>query len=419
MAALPNVTIRSRAVVESYEQSNDGVVVHCRDLAADRPFDVGGGFLVGCDGGRSTVRKQMGARLLGDAELGRTRTTLVRCPQIRSLFGDRRPAWMSWIANHKVRGNVVAIDGDELWLLHRGVPARGATFEDVDFHQSILDLLGVDDLDYQIVTHEDWTGRRLVADRFRDGNVFIAGDAAHLWVPFAGYGMNAGIADGVELAWLLSAVINGWADPGILDAYEAERRPITDQVSRHAMAKVLENADATGRGAIPPALSQDTEEGAELRRVLGKVLYDVNVAQFAPEGLNFGYFYDRSPIIAYDGETAPDYTMGTVTASTVPGCRMPHFVSDGTPILDLLGPDYTLIRFDPGTEIVDLVAAASAARVPVAVLDLDRPAGAAAFARDLMVVRFDQHVAWRGDRQPDDCAALIATLRGAVRPARV
>ena len=153
--------------------------------------------------------------------------------------------------------------------------------------------------------HEDWVGRRLVAERFRDGNVFIAGDAAHLWVPYAGYGMNAGIADSVELAWLFAAVLDGWAPEAILDSYEAERLPITDQVSRLAMDLVLENAAALAERPPTPELADPGPTGEELRATIGPILRDLNVPQFAPEGLNFGYFYDASPIIAYDGAEPP------------------------------------------------------------------------------------------------------------------
>ena len=370
-------------------------------------------YLVGCDGGRSTIRRAMGVALAGDAEIGRNRSTLVRCPGIRDLFGRRRPAWMSWVVNDRVRGNVVAIDGDELWLLHRGVPGRAASFEDVDFDQSIRDLLGdCGDLTWEVVNHEDWTGRRLVAERFRDGNVFIAGDAAHLWVPFAGYGMNAGIADGVHVAWLVAAAVHGWAGDSMLAAYEAERQPITDQVSRLAIAKVLENSNVTG-GAVPPELSDPGPEGAALRDALGPVLLAINVPQFAPVGLNFGYWYDASPIISYDGAAPPPYTMGEITPSTVPGCRMPHFEVDGRPVLDLLGTDYTLVRFAPAAEVAPLVAAAAEAGMPLAVLDATRPEEPDVFTHDLLLVRYDQHVAWRGDRLPDDATELVDRLRGA------
>ncbi len=116
---------------------------------------------------------------------------------------------------------------------------------------------------YEVISKEDWVGRRLVADRFRAGNVFLAGDAAHLWVPYAGFGMNAGIADAVNLAWLLAARLQGWADERILDAYEAERQPITEQVSQFAMDHAQKMIKA--RGAVPTRIEEDSAEGDALR----------------------------------------------------------------------------------------------------------------------------------------------------------
>lgn len=409
--SLPNITVLHDTTVDRYEQRADGVTTHAT-RADGTEVVITSRFLAGCDGGRSTVRKAMGVGLTGDAEIGRTRTSLVRSPAIGELFGDRRPAWMSWVVNDRVRGTVVAIDGAERWLLHRSVPP-GRDFADLDLDGSIQALLGADEpIDYEVLGHEDWIGRRLVAERFRDGDVFIAGDAAHLWVPYAGYGMNAGIADAVTLVWLLAAVVGGWAPATILDAYEAERLPITDQVSRLAMDLVLENAAAMGSAAPPPELADPGPAGQALRDQIGPVLRDLNLAQFAPEGLNFGYFYEGSPIIVGDGTDPPPYTMGAITPSTVPGCRMPHFEVDGQPILDLLGQDYTLIRFDPTIDVGGFVDAAAAAGLPLAVVDADRPSDHEVFAHPILVVRVDQHVAWRGDHLPAD-GALVDVLRGA------
>ena len=318
---------------------------------------------------------------------------------------------MSWIINSNGRGTVIAIDGDEQWLLHRSVP--GTDFDEVDLDGSIQSLLGADHhVDYEVLHHEDWIGRRLVAERFRDANVFLAGDAAHMWVPFAGYGMNAGIADGVALAWLLSSVLNGWAPESILDAYEAERLPITEQVSRLAMEKVLEDAAALGGSAPPPELSDPGAAGQGIRDLIAPILREINLPQFSPEGLNFGYFYDASPIIVHDG-AAPAYTMGDATPSTVPGCRMPHFDIDGTPVLDLLGPDYTLLRFEPNIDLAGLLSAAEVAGLPITVVDAPRPTRPDVFTASLLIVRCDQHIAWRGDEPPPDPHELIERLRGA------
>lgn len=411
--SLPNITVLNRTSVLGYDQDADGVTVHCRAEDGEA-FDVRADYLAGCDGGRSTIRKAMGVSLVGDAEISRTRSSLIRAPGLKALFGERRPAWMSWVQNPKRSGTVVAIDGKEVWLVHRGVGAA-ESFEDVPFDQSIRDVLGVDEsFSWEVLNHEDWIGRRMVAERFGDGRVFIAGDAAHLWVPFAGYGMNAGVADAVHLSWLLCGVIKGWADPAILDAYQAERQPITEQVSHFAMRKVMENVEAMrAGGAIPPALAADTPEGEAIRQFLGQRLFEINVPQMSPEGLNFGYFYEGSPIITYDGEAPPSYDMGAFTPSTAPGCRLPHFrLADGTSILDRLGPDYTLLS--SGGDGGPLVKAAKAGGLPLTVVTAPRP-DAPADRPALMIVRADTHIVWRGDHPPADADVLVARLKGADR----
>src|SRR5262245_58285903 len=169
----------------------------------------------------------------------------------------------------------------------------------------------------------------MIADGFRDRRVFLCGDAAHIWVPFAGYGMNAGIADATNLSWMLAGVIKGWADPALLEAYEIERQPITEQVSHYAMNTAL--ARASHRDAISDTIEQGGPEGDAMRARIGRQAYGVNVGQFCCGGLNFGYFYVGSPIIAYDGETAPAYTLDQFSQSTVPGCRGggPSWRTDG------------------------------------------------------------------------------------------
>lgn len=259
---------------------------------------------------------------------------------------------------------------------------------------------------------EDWTGRRMIADRFRDRRVFLCGDAAHIWVPFAGYGMNAGIADAMNLSWMLAAVIRGWADPALLDAYEIERQPITEQVSRYAMNTSV--ARASHRAAIPNNIEREGPEGDAARSRVGREAYEINVGQFCCGGLNFGYFYEASPIIAYDGEVAPAYTLYDFTQSTVPGCRTPHLrLRDGRSLYDILGSDFALLRFDPKVEVSALVGAATHRGVPMAVVDVDTDEAAALYPCKLLLSRPDQHVAWRDNKSPENPMTLIDRIRGA------
>src|SRR5690606_25610141 len=143
----------------------------------------------------------------------------------------------------------------------------------------------------------------------------------------------------------LSAYLAGWADERILHAYEQERQPITEQVSRFAMNHAQKMIAA--RGAVPGNIEEPTAEGEAVRDRVGAAAYDLNVQQFCAGGLNFGYFYDNSPLIAYDDEAAPPYTMGGFTSSTVPGCRAPHFwLASGRSVYDAFGADYTLLRLN-------------------------------------------------------------------------
>jgi hypothetical protein len=130
--------------------------------------------------------------------------------------------------------------------------------------------------------------------------------------------------------------------------------------------------------------------------------------------LNFGAYYDASPIIAYDGSEQPSYTMDSYTPSTVPGCRTPHLRrNDGSSLYDAMGPEFTLLRFDPMIDVSALKRAAHEKGVPLKLLDLEKSDVASGYDGRLVLSRPDQHVAWRGERLPADPARLIDRVRGA------
>jgi 2-polyprenyl-6-methoxyphenol hydroxylase-like FAD-dependent oxidoreductase len=360
-AAMPGLVTLNRTRVLAFDQSDRGVTATAENLDTGERLEIACTYLVGCDGGRSEIRRGIRATLHGDPIVQRVQSTVVRAPGLLRLMRGK-PAWANFSLNPRRSGNMYAIDGYEAWLVHNYLKPAETDFDSVDRDACIRLILGVgSDFEYEVIGTEDWIGRRLVADRFRDRRAFICGDAAHIWVPMAGYGMNAGIADATNLSWLLAGALRGWATPAVLDAYEAERLPITEQVSRFAMDHAI--ALATQRGAVPDGIEAPGPTGDVVRERVGKAAYELNVNQYCCGGLNFGYFYDTSPIIAYDGEAAPGYTMYDFTPSTVPGCRAPHlWLRDG---------------------------------------------------RSLVLVRPDQHVAWRDDTPPADPLALVDLIRGA------
>jgi hypothetical protein len=411
-ASLPGVRILNRTMVEDYTQDAHGTIATARDLDSGETVSISAKYLVGCDGSRSAVRRQIGANLSGTPVIQRVQSTHIRAPKLLDILPGPR-AWMYMSLNPRRCGTVVAIDGRETWLIHNHLYDGEPEFDSIDRDWAIRNILGVGpEFEYDIISKEDWVGRRLVADKFRDARAFICGDAAHLWMPYAGYGMNAGIADAMDLSWMLAATLNGWAAPSILDAYEQERQPITEQVSQFAMEMALKNIKQ--RRSTPPEVEKPGPEGDAVRARIGQEAYDLNVHQYCCGGLNFGYYYASSPIIAYDGGEHPSYTMYDFTPSTVPGCRAPHlWLADGRSLYDALSPDYTLLRFDLDIDVDGFIEAAKKRGVPLALLDVDSAEARELYPHKLALVRPDQHVAWRGDEQPSDPLTLIDLVRGA------
>jgi 2-polyprenyl-6-methoxyphenol hydroxylase-like FAD-dependent oxidoreductase len=379
-AAQPRIRIINRTSVEDVVVGDSSADVSLRDLETGAVRRLSCRYLIGCDGARSVVRKAIGAELAGDAIVQRVQSTYIRAPDLIGRQQHER-AWGTGAINPRRSGMVYAIDGSERWLLHNYLKPGEDDFDSVDRDACIRTILGVGaDFNYEIISKEDWYGRRLIAEKFRDRCAFIAGDA--------------------------------WAPSGILDAYEAERWPITSQVSRFAMSHA--EAEIRRRGAVPETIEDTGPDGERARREVGDLTYQINVQQYACAGLNFGTYYDRSPIIAYDGSEHPAFTMDSYTPSTVPGCRTPHlWCEGGSSLYDAMGPEFTLLRFNPALDVAALEAAAQNRGVPLKVLDIERPATAIFYGGGLVLSRPDQHVAWRGDGLPADPLALIDRVRGA------
>ena len=343
------------------------------------------------------MRHGIGAELAGIPVYQRVQSTYFRAPKLKSLLPGE-PAWMYLAFNPRRCGTMMAIDGEETWLIHNFLYNDEPDYDSVDRDWAIRNIIGAPpDFEYEIISKEDWIGRRLVADRFQHGRVFIAGDAAHLWIPHAGYGMNAGIADAASLSWMLAAVLNGWAEPALLDAYQAERQPITDQVSRFAftMAKQIsqqrreisadiERDDAVGEATRAPDRSgglRSLRSAAVLRRSEFRLL----LRRFAGDRLR-----RRGAAGLFDG-----------LVRIVLGAGLPRAAllarATGARSMTRSATGYGLMRFDRASTVDGLVAAAKRRGVPLTVLDVDDAEAAALYARKLVLVRPDRHVAWRGD----------------------
>lgn len=407
--AQPGITILNRTQLTGFEQHASGVSATAADLDGGEDLSITAEYMIGADGAHSLVRRQIGANLTGDPMLEQRQSTYIRAPELLRAT-PTKPAWANTSLNPRRSANMFAIDGKETWLVHNYM-RPGETFDGVDREWCIRTILGVGpSFPIEILAKEDWTARRMIANRFRERRVFLCGDAAHIWVPNAGYGMNAGIADSMNLSWMLAGVLNGWASPAILDSYETERMPITEQVSRYAMD--TSSALAKQRGGVPDNIEDPGPEGDSARARVGQNAYDINVGQFCCGGLNFGSFIEESAIIAHDGH-APGYTIYDFTPSTVPGCRTPHiWLREGVSLYDAMGPEFTLLRFDRNLDVNKLMGAAKARGMPLKLLDVTTQEPV--YAEKLVLSRPDQHVAWRGNHVPADSLSLIDRVRGAL-----
>lgn len=407
------VDLRAGWELRSFDQDDDGVTATVADVDTGEILTIRSRFLVGTDGAGSLVRKAIGSKLEGNPGFNNMCSTYFRSTRVGEL-AKNAPGWMLRFVGG---GILVAIDGDDHWLLHNGVPAG----EDPDTWDPELAMFAAvgEPFDYEVIDRSRWTPRAMVADSWRHGNVFLAGDAAHIWVPMGGFGMNAGVADATALSWRLAATLAGWAGDALLDSYGTERAPIGESIAGQAVGWALHAgihmADGPGKREL---LEANTAEGAAARVELDSNLVRDTLSEFDCPGFQLGYRYKASPVIAYDNYTSePEVMLVDYTATSWPGGRLPHvWLADGTSVFDQLGDGFTLLRVGPDAPDTDtLVAAAAAANVPLDVIDIDHAAvGDTWDSIPLVLVRPDQHIAWRSNSAPvpDDAVAVIATVTG-------
>ena len=396
---------------ESYTRGAEGVVSTIRDVNTGQVERVRSRFLVGAEGARSIVRQTMGAQFEGTPVVTRNLSTFIRCPRLAELNRERR-AWMLRIVGRPRYHRFVAIDGHADWIYHLTLPP-GVDKDDVNVSDELADAVG-ESVAFEILDQVEWVGRAMVSDRFRDGNVFLAGDAAHIWIPMGGFGMNAGIADATNLSWKLTACIEGWAGEELLDSYEAERKPMGEQVARAAVGI---NDDLMRAIADAKDVGRPGSEGEQARARVGAAIATANTTEFNSIGMQLGYSYGASTIVCRDGTPPPRFSLGEYEVSSWPGVRAPHlWLEDGVSLYDQLSPYFTLLVMgNSAPDVSALTQAATERGAPLKVLRIDTPEALETYqGYPLAIVRPDQHIAWRGRQAPADPHAVIDQIRGAI-----
>jgi 2-polyprenyl-6-methoxyphenol hydroxylase-like FAD-dependent oxidoreductase len=392
LRTLPSVDVRFGVTLVDAEQDDAGVTARVQTQAGEQSL-VFAAYLIGADGARSAVRSLIGARMDGHYGLSRNYNIVFRAPGLAAAHPHRR-AVMYWQANADGGSLVGPMDSDDVWFFMPTGMKEGETLSNAEAAAAIARSTGID-VPYEILSTDEWVASDLIADRYRDRRMFLAGDACHLHPPFGGYGMNMGVGDGADLGWKLAAVLQGWGGPALLDSYEAERRPVALTV----IAEAVKNHAVLGGEIWRPGLEDDTPEGERLRAETGAAIFAAKDREFHSLGIILGLRYESSPVIVYEQNEASSSPTQFYHPSAQPGSLAPHaWLADGRSLYDLFGPGFALVASDDAdeTQIDAAISNAHTLDTPLTIVRAPDVPIANLYASDLTLVRPDQYVAWRG-----------------------
>jgi 2-polyprenyl-6-methoxyphenol hydroxylase-like FAD-dependent oxidoreductase len=403
MAQLQNVDARFGWVAETIEQDARGVrVTIAKDGGGGREV-LEADYVVGCDGGHSTVRQQIGIER-GGADFNELMVlALFRSRELHEKLKRFPPRSTYRVLHPDLHGYwqfFGRVDVGERWFFHSPVPAN-TTRDNYDFHGLLQKVAGFPfacDFDYVGF----WDLRIAVAEKYQVGRVFIAGDAAHSHPPYGAYGLNNGLDDVVNLGWKIAAKLKGWGSDALLQTYTEERRPIFKE---------------TAEDFIEAGIQRDKE-------FLGRYNPDRNRAEFeqawkdhanaaAPRVLTYEPHYEGSPIV-FGPPGGASSAHGSHTFTARAGHHLPpQLLSSGRNVFEALGPDFTLLAFDAEDGTVRaFAAAAQALNVPLKIVRDNYNDGRKAYEASLILVRPDRYTAWSATGAPADAAAILSKAVG-------
>lgn len=407
----PDGPLRLRTTVDGVLQADDHVDATLTDHATGRTGTVRARFLVACDGAASPIRQACGIEAPACHRTQVFRNILFRAPELRERLGDRAALVYFLMLSSTLRFPLRSLNGSDLYNLVVGADddAEGA-----DALSLISDALALD-TPVELLGDGEWHLTHRVADRYRAGRVFLAGDAAHTLSPSGGFGLNTGVGDAADLSWKLAATLEGWAGDRLLDTYETERRPIAVESLKEANL----NLRRTMRRQVPPEVHLDGPEGERARTKMAERLKNSGAQrEFDAPEIHFGLRYG-SPAIIEDPDVPTRHGKADAhwRPGSEPGYRAAHAWWDATTsTLDLFGRGFVLLRFAGHEGLAELggVERAFAERgVPLTVHDGGDGEVAKLYERPFVLVRPDGHVAWRGNDLPADPVAFADTVRGA------
>ena len=402
---IPAVTVRFGCEFLSLKQDQRGVTARVR-TSHEGTQELRTSYLVGCDGGTSPVRKELGIKLAGEGNTLALRQALYRCDELfeRLPIGNGPGKGRHYHVADDKATQLIMQDSTRHWTLHSMVETNE------EMNAAFERTIGVP-IKYEMLSCDPWRQNLLLADRYGERRVFLAGDAVHLVIPTGGLGMNSGVADAIDLSWKLAATLRGWGGPNLLKSYEVERRQVGERnvgASRYATL-----GRRKWRSLWRPNIRDDTPGGAQSRYILSTIADIEQRKSNEMIGAELGYRYVDSPIIC-NVPGGPEHLFREYHPTSWPGARLPHvWRDDGTPMQDHILDGYTILKLGhTKADVSGLEEAIRARGAPVAVLDVPDRIAREIYGYDLILVRPDMHVVWRGNAPPEDAAEVAASVTG-------
>ena len=395
------VTLLYKTRLLDLREEQDHVLVTVQDLATSEFFEIACSFLVGCDGGRSTVRQRLEIGMQGRGLLTHTTNIIFRCPDFNSRHNKDPGYRYMFVGEDGIWATIVAINGADQWRMSViGNRAENPEYSEAELKAFAWKAMG-NEFPLEILSVLRWARTELVADSYGRGRVYIAGDACHLTSPTGGLGMNTGIGDAVDLSWKLAARLEGWGGRELLAAYEIERRPIGKRITEFSTGNL------TVMQSIPYGSELNAEgiRGERARSAVGEALKTGLHREWFSKNMHLGNRYTGSPICIYEDDEDDAVSLVDFNnpldyrPSTRAGARAPHIWVDAvTSTLDWFGCGYVVVASETdASEALRLVEAGRRRAVPIVAKLHSNHAVVAAYRRKYVLVRPDGHVAWRGN----------------------
>lgn len=399
--ALPGIAVHYGWRLVRFVETNSGIDAIVERVSDGVQHQIQAAYLVGADGPNSTVREILGFGYVGERGAvrdflgGRMSAIYLRAPDFYRVV-PHALAWMNVTFNPERRAYMAAVDGKGEFAFHTQLRAHEVESEITHDRALAMFQTAVGaPIKAEILSTGTWVaGYTLVAEQFQHGRVFLAGDAAHLFTPTGGLGYNTAVEDAVNLGWKLAATVRGEAGSGLLASYQSERGPNAERNTGYAR----KFADSLGLFVPAPNIEEDSTEGAKARQIAGAYLEAHGKAEFDIPGITFGARYYDSPIIAGDGTEPPPDAANQYVPSACPGGRAPHlWLSAEQSLYDVLGFEWTLLRLSRNAAGKGMATVAASAGLQLKVVDLPRDDLRDLYQADLVLIRPDQIVAWRGN----------------------